>query len=349
MAEVLVTNNAVGTLSGSITNSALSLTLNSGQGALFPNPTGGDYFWATLVTAANVKEIVKVTARSTNTLTIVRAQQSTTAIAFAAGDRCELRFTAGHHALYPQIAKTNIFAAIQSFITGTFITGAAATTREFLFNTAALARWGVGVTSDAESTADAGSNFFIKSYDDAGVAKTTLFKINRATGAITNSSNNKFDAFPAATGIVFYQNAAPTGWTISAINDKALKVVSSAGGVTGGTTAFSSVMAARTIAANNLPVHTHAPGTLGGTTGNGGAHSHGLTNGAQFAKYGFDLLSGATTSFKGGNTLDTFATAADHTHPFTVTTGATGNNTTTAAAMDFDIQYASCIICTKDA
>lgn len=88
-------NNAFGTLSAGITNSATSITLSSGQGARFPTLAVGDYFYATLIDTSNNLEIVKVTARATDVLTAVRAQDNTTARAFAIGDRIELRITAG--------------------------------------------------------------------------------------------------------------------------------------------------------------------------------------------------------------------------------------------------------------
>ena len=88
-------NNAFGTLSAGITNSATSITLSSGQGARFPTLASGDYFFATLIDTSNNLEIVKVTARSTDVLTATRAQDNTTARAFAIGDRIELRITAG--------------------------------------------------------------------------------------------------------------------------------------------------------------------------------------------------------------------------------------------------------------
>jgi ribosomal protein L18 len=87
-------NNAFGTLSAGITNSATSITLSSGQGARFPTLAVGDYFYATLIDTSNNLEIVKVTARSTDVLTATRAQDNTTARAFAIGDRIELRITA---------------------------------------------------------------------------------------------------------------------------------------------------------------------------------------------------------------------------------------------------------------
>lgn len=96
MGSALYTNNAVATLSAGINNSTTTITLTGGQGALFPNPTAGNYFYATLVDAATqlVLEIVKCTARSTDTLTVVRAQQGTSAQSYLANDRLELRPTA---------------------------------------------------------------------------------------------------------------------------------------------------------------------------------------------------------------------------------------------------------------
>jgi hypothetical protein len=94
--SVLFTNNATTTLASSITNVATSLTVASGKGALFPTITGTDYTMCTLQnTAGTTTEIVKVTARSSDTFTIVRAQEGTTASAFASGDKFELRVTAG--------------------------------------------------------------------------------------------------------------------------------------------------------------------------------------------------------------------------------------------------------------
>ena len=90
------TNNAASTLASSILIGATSLTVAAATGALFPTLTGTQFFMCTLQnTAGTVIEIVKVTARSTDTFTIVRAQEGTSASAFASGDKVELRLTAG--------------------------------------------------------------------------------------------------------------------------------------------------------------------------------------------------------------------------------------------------------------
>lgn len=96
----LFTNNAFGSLASSASNSTTTLTLATGNGARFPSPSGGDYFLATLIGldsngSETSWEVVKVTARATDTLTVVRGQESTTAVAWAAGSRIELRVTAG--------------------------------------------------------------------------------------------------------------------------------------------------------------------------------------------------------------------------------------------------------------
>ena len=92
---ILYKNNAVSALASSITNVATSMSVTAGQGALFPTISGSDYFYVTIISFSNPSsyEIVKVTARSTDTFTIVRAQDGTTAAAWSANDRVELRIT----------------------------------------------------------------------------------------------------------------------------------------------------------------------------------------------------------------------------------------------------------------
>jgi hypothetical protein len=96
MALELFANNAHGLLSAGISSGDLSLTLQSGEGALFPSPGSGEFFRISLVRAdLSNQEIVYCTGRSGDVLTIERAKEDTTAIAFFAGDRVRLRPTAG--------------------------------------------------------------------------------------------------------------------------------------------------------------------------------------------------------------------------------------------------------------
>ena len=88
---VKFTNNAKTTLASGITSSATSATVT--DGSVFPSLSSGEHFYCTFDDGTN-NEIVKVTARSSNTLTIVRAADNTTARAFSSGDQAELRATA---------------------------------------------------------------------------------------------------------------------------------------------------------------------------------------------------------------------------------------------------------------
>lgn len=90
---VLYSNNASSALSAPIGTSDTSFTVTTGQGALFPTITGANYFYATLFDASGNLEIVKVTGRSSDTFTVVRAQDGSTARSFAANDSVELRIT----------------------------------------------------------------------------------------------------------------------------------------------------------------------------------------------------------------------------------------------------------------
>lgn len=95
--SVLFANNSLSTLAASISDVAVSATLATGTGARFPNPTGSDYFMLTFSDAATglTNEIVKVTARSGDVITIVRAQEGTSAQAWSSGDGANGLITAG--------------------------------------------------------------------------------------------------------------------------------------------------------------------------------------------------------------------------------------------------------------
>ena len=94
---ILVTNDAATTLSAGITalDTALSLT----SGAKFPTYTtiyptvGYDYSYGVLEDVLHNIEIVKIINRAGNLVTVQRAQEGTTALAFPAGSAFEIRTT----------------------------------------------------------------------------------------------------------------------------------------------------------------------------------------------------------------------------------------------------------------
>jgi hypothetical protein len=91
------TNNAEGTLTAGVGSSdTTNMILTAGDGLLFPTIVlgAGDYFYATLVDASGNREIVSVTEHQAGTdvfQTFVREQDDTTGIAFAIGDKVQLR------------------------------------------------------------------------------------------------------------------------------------------------------------------------------------------------------------------------------------------------------------------
>lgn len=100
-----VTNAGVSTLAASINTSVTSIAIAAGDASKFPTLSEGDWFPLTIVDSSGNFEIVKVTARSGATLTVVRAQEGTTARSFASGSKCDLRLSAAAISLIVQLAS----------------------------------------------------------------------------------------------------------------------------------------------------------------------------------------------------------------------------------------------------
>jgi hypothetical protein len=158
-----------------------------------------------------------------------------------------------------------------------------------------------------------------------------VFKMN-SLGTIPEFGNA--DAFPSGTKILFYQNAAPTGWTIdTSLNDKLVYITrgSGAGGQTGGQihttgswtiTGFSGYSDYYTLTTNDIPSHAHTFPFYGSwNAGFGGQIS-------QIAPVGGAHI--FTTSYSGGG--------AGHRHAIS---SLTHDGAWRPAAYN-------CIICTKD-
>ena len=89
---ILLANNAKSTLAVALGGIDTTLVVATGTETLFPSPSGGDYFYVTLEDSTKtVREIVKCTARSGTSLTIVRAQDGSYANIFAVGSTVEMR------------------------------------------------------------------------------------------------------------------------------------------------------------------------------------------------------------------------------------------------------------------
>lgn len=86
---VILKNNASSTLATAITASDTAIAV--ADGSQFPALSAGEYFYATLVSPAGTTEIIKVTARVSNSLTVVRAQDGSSAASFQVGTLVEMR------------------------------------------------------------------------------------------------------------------------------------------------------------------------------------------------------------------------------------------------------------------
>lgn len=143
---------------------------------------------------------------------------------------------------------------------------------------------------------------------------------------------------PSGSVMLFYQSAAPTGWTqVTSLNDYSLRLVSGTGGTTGGTTAFSTVFAnqtptisvnvsglsagATTLSTAQMPSHTHSFGVGYAPCTNGG--------------YGTQQQSGTSTTGSTGG-------GGSHTHSIA------GSATGSSSAITLNVLYANVIICSKN-
>jgi hypothetical protein len=172
----------------------------------------------------------------------------------------------------------------------------------------------------------------------------------------------KLDAFAAATKMLFYQSAAPTGWTRvvdAALNDHALRVVTSGAWTSGtqGTNAFSAQFASlaegaspgvgsHTLVAAEIPAHTH--GLSAASVASGGAsHTHNINVKANSTATGSVSVAGSSQA--ADVTLPTTATTAAHTHGLSGSTdinvGGGGGHSHT---VDLRVKYLDMILCSKD-
>lgn len=117
MSNIQFTNFAATTLASGINSVVTSLTVATGTGALFPTLAGAQYFYCVLADAATgvTREVIKVTARSTDTFTITRAQDGTTGQTYITGDKVELRLTAAGIATLATTETAQTFAGVQTF------------------------------------------------------------------------------------------------------------------------------------------------------------------------------------------------------------------------------------------
>lgn len=93
-------NNARSTLASSVTSTATTMILAPGTGNRFPSLGSGNYFVATVYLLSGEHEVIRVTARAADTITVVRGQENTIPLAFDAGSFIANLPTAGQMASF---------------------------------------------------------------------------------------------------------------------------------------------------------------------------------------------------------------------------------------------------------
>ena len=191
--------------------------------------------------------------------------------------------------------------------------------------------------SDYTITTDFSVKDNLASGDAAKVIKGS--DIDTELTAISTAIATKVESgdIPSGSAMVFFQAAAPSGWTKSTANtDKALRVTSGSGGGTGGSVAFETAFASKSVGGNiagnagattlqtaQIPGHTHTVGLTGDNKQSGNRVANSTQGGPGTT----------TTSSTGGG--------GSHTH-------AVGNLAFTGTAIDLDVKFVDVILASKD-
>jgi len=160
------------------------------------------------------------------------------------------------------------------------------------------------------------------------------------------SVNSKYQIFPqgvsgapSRNAVIFYQANAPTGWTKqTAVNDRALRVVSGTSGNAGGNQTFSSTMATRPLSAN-VPVSISG---LAGQSATLDANSIPSHTHPAFAGGNVQSASGGPARVQNGGGTGNTGNSGGHTH----SVNANAANGPINTNVDFNITYIDVIYCT---
>jgi hypothetical protein len=222
--SALFKNNATALLAASISTSGTTLVLAAGTGSKFPSLTGSDFFYGTLYDSSGNYEIVKVTARASDSLTIVRAQEGTTALAFSSGNAFAQRLTAAGLNDFAQKSAAQTFSG-NNTNTGTN-TYSGSDTFSGTFAAANPTFTGtvtIPTPTTGDSTTKAASTAFVTS------------AITTATGSLgTMATQNKTAVDITGGTIVGITNLAVAdgGTGRSTLTDKAVLIGAGTGGIT---------------------------------------------------------------------------------------------------------------------
>lgn len=283
MARRLWANSARCKLGADIvtTGAVATLTLETGKGALFPSPSGGNWFILSVEDSSKNVECFKISSRTGDILTVSgagsdRAQEGTTARTFtAATSVCGIRPTkAAFEAIDDHIEDVTAAHAASAISTS-------------------------GGYSDAQSYL-------------AGLAASIASLSSQLVGVLMA---------PAGTRMAFQQTAAPTGWTKdTTYNDRALRVVSGSV-TSGGATAFTTVFGSGKTTGGTSITQAHLPAVNFNVTDPGHVHGMGINEvdsghagGGGFPVWGTGAGAANTSSATTGITVGSGGSGTAHDH-----------------------------------
>lgn len=222
-------DNAVATLANSATSGDATLTLSAGYGTLFPSPSGGDYFVVTLTQAGSTEtswEKVQVTSRSGDILTVVRGYESSTASAWAAGSKCELRITKG---LFTDISSSGTFKHSGQALIGAgatpWVASQALHTHANLTGTTAH-EYGVVANINAGSTSGAYSRTALV----GNVVTMTGYAATGSNTGVAGMAQHNTTGTAVLYGVSGYCSNTSTGTASTAVNFQATGAGNTGGG-----------------------------------------------------------------------------------------------------------------------
>lgn len=341
-------NNASAHLAAPLAADGDTIVLVSAEAGNFPGLSAGEWFPLTLTNSAGDIEVTKVTARSSNILTATRAQEGTSARAWLAGDRAEIRLTAG--AIAQLVADTGTvqdnldsYQASNDAALGSLSTTVATKAAQADLNTLSTTVAGLASSKANQSDLTALTATVSTKADQSTVNSIAAVPVGAVLPFAGGSAPSGFllcfgqavsrtgttAALFALLGTTYGAGDGSTTFNVPDLRGRAVAGKDNMGGTAANrlTTAGSSVDGAtlgapggaqtHTLTVAQIPSHDH-----GGNTANDGTHAHSINGGSNISGNAFPSVL-ATTS---GNGFGTIAGGGAHAHSISAQGGGGAHN-----------------------
>jgi len=205
MDTIKFTNFALSQTAIALSPTDTSILVEAGHGSRYPALTGSDFFYVTLENAALVREIVKVTARITDTLTVVRGQDGTTAAAWDAGTPVALRLNAAALEYAMEASRLSAVGAAASAATATTqATNAAASAATATTKAGEASTSATNAAASAATATTQASNAATSATNAAASATTATTQASNAATSATNAATSETNAAASAAAAALF-------------------------------------------------------------------------------------------------------------------------------------------------